>query len=282
MRLESIVVPLWICGASTLVCWLLSLVTREQSWVDRLWSILPVVYVAWFAREGGWRDPRLNLMALLIAAWGARLTFNFWRKGGYAPGGEDYRWAEVRKRVPPAWFPAFNLVFVAVLQNLLLLAIALPAWIALRLPRTPFGLLDVAAAAVITLGIVGEMVADQQQWRFQSEKKARRGRGEEVGPGFLAAGLFRYSRHPNFFCEQAIWWGFYLFGIAAGDGWLNPSLAGAAALTALFHGSIRLTEALSARKYPAYAEYQRRTPRLIPWPSSRRLASGERPPLRTS
>jgi steroid 5-alpha reductase family enzyme len=282
MILGQLVVPLWICGASMLVCWVLSLLTRELSWVDRLWSVLPVVYVAWFARPGGWHDPRLNLMAFLAAAWGARLTFNFWRKGGYAPGGEDYRWAEVRRRVPPAWFQVFNLAFVSVIQNLLLLAIALPAWVAARGQRAPIGALDFAAAALIVFFLLGETVADQQQWRFQSEKRARRARGEAIEPGFVTTGLFRYSRHPNFFCEQGIWWGFYLFGVAAGGGWLNPSLAGPVALTALFHGSTRLTESLSARRYPAYAEYQQRTSRLFPWSPARRTEAGRKAPLRTS
>jgi steroid 5-alpha reductase family enzyme len=263
------------------VCWALSLLTREQSWVDRLWSILPVVYIAWFAGQGAWRDPRLNLMALLAAVWGARLTFNFWRKGGYAPGGEDYRWAEVRRRIPPAWFPLFNLIFVSVVQNLLLLAIALPAWIALRRPRVPLGALDAAATALILVCIAGEALADQQQWRFQAEKRARRARGEMLEPGFLTTGLFRYSRHPNYFCEMAIWWGFYVLGVAAGGRWVNPSLVGPVALTALFHGSTRLTEEISARKYPAYAAYQESTSRLLPWPGFRRTGSPPPRPRRS-
>jgi len=270
MSFDSMTVPLGICGASMVACWILSLLTREQSWVDRLWSILPPVYVAWFAGEAGWRDPRLNLMALLVAAWGARLTFNFLRKGGYARGGEDYRWAEVRRRMPPGSYHLFNLVFVAAVQNALLLALALPAWGALQSPRAPLGPLDAVAAATVALAIVGETIADQQQWRFQLKKRARRARGEEVGSGFLSGGLFTYSRHPNFFCEQVVWWAFYLFSVAAGRGWLNPALAGPLVLTALFDGSTRLTEALSSRKYPAYADYQARTARLIPRPPRRR------------
>jgi steroid 5-alpha reductase family enzyme len=262
---QSLAVPISICAAITAACWVLSLLTKEFSWVDRLWSIVPIVYVAWFAHAAGGGDVRLNVMAFLVAVWGARLTFNFARKGGYARGGEDYRWAELRRRMSPALFQVFNLGFVCIAQNALLLAIALPAWIAFEHAGAPLRALDVVAAALVALFVVGEAIADEQQWRFQSDKKAREARGERVSPGFLATGFFRYSRHPNFFCEQAIWWSLYLFGVAAGGGWINVSLIGPVALTLLFQGSTNFTEELSARKYPAYADYKKTTSRLIPW-----------------
>ena len=265
MSIDTLAVPISICVAVAAACWLLSLLTGEYSWVDRLWSILPVVYVGWFAWAAGANDSRLNLMAVLVAAWGARLTFNFARKGGYARGGEDYRWAELRRRISPALFQVFNLAFVCVIQNALLLAIALPAWIAFRYAGRPLGALDAVAATLVSLFIVGETIADEQQWRFQSDKRTRLARGEAVEPGFVTTGLFRYSRHPNFFCEQAIWWSLYLFAVAVSGRWINAALIGPLALTALFQGSTSLTEQLSARRYPAYADYQQRTSRLIPW-----------------
>ena len=265
MSFDTLAVPISICAAVAAACWFLSLLTREYSWVDRLWSILPVVYVGWFAWAAGPSDARLTLMAVLIATWGTRLTFNFARKGGYAPGGEDYRWTELRQRISPALFQVFNLVFVCAIQNALLLAIALPAWVARQHAGQPLGALDAVAAVVLTLFIAGETMADEQQWRFQSDKRTRQARGETVEPGFVTTGLFRYSRHPNFFCEQAIWWSLYLFAVAASGRWLNAALVGPVALTALFQGSTNLTEQLSARKYPAYTDYQKRTSRLIPW-----------------
>jgi len=248
------------CAALAALCWLLSLLTREYSWVDRVWSLAPVFYVTWFAAQTGFADPRLVLMTMLAAAWGARLTFNFARKGGYARGGEDYRWSVLRGMMSPALFQAFNLLFIAAYQNALLLLISLPAWVALREPSAPLGVLDLAAAAAFVLLLVGETVADQQQWVFQEAK--RRGAS---GPRFVTTGLFRYSRHPNFFCEQGQWWCFYLFSVAAGAGWLNLSLVGPVLLTLLFLGSTRFTESISVARYPAYREYQRRTSRLIPW-----------------
>jgi steroid 5-alpha reductase family enzyme len=125
--------------------------------------------------------------------------------------------------------------------------------------------LDLAAAVAFVVFFIGETVADEQQWRFQTAKHAAIARGETPETGFITTGLFRYSRHPNFFCEQAMWWTYYGFSIAAGAEWLNWTITGAVLLTLLFQGSTGLTEKLSARKYPAYAAYQKTTSRLMPW-----------------
>jgi steroid 5-alpha reductase family enzyme len=253
------------CAVVATFTWLTAAVTRECSWVDRLWSILPPAYVAFFAYASGW-DARLLLMTACATAWGARLTWNFARKGGYAKGGEDYRWAELRKRMSPALFQLFNLVFIAGFQNALLLAIALPAWAARGRRGAPLGWLDGVAALLFVSFLVLETVADEEQWRFQQDKKAKRARAEPVLEEFTTRGPFAWSRHPNFFAEQALWWSFALFAVAAGEPWLNPTLAGPLVLTALFQGSTRFTEELTLAKYPSYAEYQRTTSRLLPLP----------------
>ncbi len=253
------------CAVTAAVCWLLGVATGEHSWVDRLWSLAPIAYVAWFFREAAGFDARLALMTALVGAWGARLTYNFARKGGYAKGGEDYRWQVLRQRMRPWQFQLFALGFVAGLQNAILLALTLPAWVALRGRATPLGALDAIAAIAFVAFLVGETVADEQQWRFQQDKKQKLARGEPADPPFLTTGLFRYSRHPNFFCEMGLWWAFYLFSVAATGRLLNESVIGAVALTALFQGSTSFTEAISLSKYPAYAGYQRATSRLFPW-----------------
>jgi steroid 5-alpha reductase family enzyme len=253
------------CASVAALCWVLSVMTREYSWVDRLWSILPPCYVAYFAYEGGF-DARLVLMTACAVAWGARLTWNFARKGGYAKGGEDYRWAELRRRMSPALFQVFNVLFVSGFQNAVLLAIALPAWAVSTHRGAPLGPLDACAALAFVAFLAIETVADQEQWRFQSDKKARRARGEPIASEFATRGLFRYSRHPNFFAEQAMWWSFYLFAVASGAAWLHPTITGAVVLTALFQGSTNFTEELTLAKYPSYADYKRRTSRLVPLP----------------
>jgi steroid 5-alpha reductase family enzyme len=254
------------CAALAALCWLTSVVTGNCSQVDRLWSLAPPLYVTWFAACASFRDPRLDTMAALTALWGARLTYNFARKGGYRAGSEDYRWPVLRKRFGPVRFQIFNATFIAPYQNVLLLLLALPASAAFERRATPFGALDAAATVGFLLFLAGETVADEQQWRFQSAKRAKGALGEPVAEAFLTRGLFAWSRHPNFFCEQAMWWMVYLFSVAAGAGWFNLTIAGAVLLTLLFQGSTTFTERLSLEKYPSYAAYQRTTSRLVPWP----------------
>ncbi|MEZ4287722.1 MAG: DUF1295 domain-containing protein [Polyangiales bacterium] len=266
-QVDAFAVSVWFCVGFTVSCWLLSVITKEYSWVDRIWSITPVVYVAIFAYYAEFTDARLNLMLALSLAWGARLTYNFWRKGGYKPGGEDYRWEEVKSKIGEGWFQVMNATFIAPYQNFLLWLIAMPAFIAFANPDRGLNAIDYGAAIAFLFFLIGETVADEQQWRFQTDKYARLARGEAVSEQFLTNGLFRYSRHPNFFCEQAMWWTFYFFGVAATGVWLNWTIAGAFLLSLLFQGSTSLTEKISVRKYPEYAEYQKRTSRLLPLPS---------------
>ena len=214
------------CAVLAALCWLGSLVTGNCSQVDRLWSIAPPLYVVCFAAAAGFGDPRLDVMTVLTLLWGARLTYNFARKGGYRAGSEDYRWPVLRKRFGPVLFQLFNATFIATYQNFLLFLIALPAWAAFEHRATPLGPLDAVAGVAFLLFLVGETLADQQQWRFQAAKHAKKARGEPVASDFLTTGLFAWSRHPNFFCEQAMWWMVYLFSVAAGTGWLNVTVVG--------------------------------------------------------
>lgn len=269
--MDPLVIVLVVAGAASAFCWVASLITKDTSWVDRLWSIVPVVYVWIFAVAGiaaGEDASRLIVMALLVTAWGARLTFNFARKGGYS-GMEDYRWAILRGRMKPWQFQVFNLLFIVLYQNALLVLITLPAYVAWQHP-VPFTAWDVAFAVLFAAFLVGEFVADQQQWDFHQAKKSA---GGTLEPGFVTTGLFAYSRHPNFFFEQAQWWAFYAIGAVAvfqiGGGWLNWTVVGAALLTLLFIGSTVFTESITSAKYPAYAQYRRTTSMLVPLPRRR-------------
>jgi steroid 5-alpha reductase family enzyme len=255
---------LWILAGTCAVIWPLSVLTREYSWVDRIWSLIPIAYLAVFAAHAGFRDARLDTMLGLVALWGARLTFNFARKGGYAPGGEDYRWAVLRERLPGWRFQVFNLFFITIYQNAILLLICLPALTALE-HRTPFGVPDAVAAAAFLGLLVGETVADQQQWDFQQWKRAQAAAGREPEQRFRRTGLFRFSRHPNFFFEIAQWWVLFVFGAIAARSALQWTVLGAALLTLLFVGSTRFTEQISRSRYPEYADYQATTSAVVPW-----------------
>ncbi|MCU1441527.1 MAG: hypothetical protein JWP85_2524, partial [Rhodoglobus sp.] len=153
-------------------------------------------------------------------------------------------------------------LFISLYQNMILLLIALPALTAYENRSTPFGVLD-AVVAVVFLGLlVGETIADQQQWNFH---KAKRAGGADSRPRFLQSGLWRFSRHPNFFFEQAQWWVLFLFGAIAAGSVLQWTVLGAVLLTGLFIGSTIFTESITRSKYPEYADYQATTSPIVPW-----------------
>jgi steroid 5-alpha reductase family enzyme len=262
--MTSLLICVWIAAAVCVGVWVLSVVTHEHSWVDRIWSIVPVVYLWVFAAGAGFSDARLILMATLATLWGARLTFNFARKGGYARGGEDYRWSVLRARMSRGGFALFNLFFIVIFQNIVLLLITLPALTAAEHP-TPLGALDVVAAVLFLMLLAGETVADQQQWRFQSWKAGERAAGREPQPRFLQRGLFGVSRHPNYFFEIAQWWVIFFFGAIAAASVLQWTVIGAVLLSVLFVGSTVFTEQITKSRYPEYAQYQSSTSAVIPW-----------------
>lgn len=267
--MHPLVVVIVVAGAVAAFCWIASQVTRDHSWVDRLWSIVPVVYVWIFAGATGFADARLNLMAGLVTLWGARLTYNFARKGGYT-GVEDYRWPILRERFGPARFAVFNVFFVVIYQHALLVLITLPALTAFEHRGTPVGILDFVVALGFLVLLAGETIADQQQWDFHQAKKAAVEVGREPTERFVTTGLWRYSRHPNFFFEQAQWWVFFGFAAITAGSVFQWTVLGAALLTALFVGSTIFTESITRGKYPEYAHYQATTSPIVPLPPRRR------------
>ncbi|HNX86533.1 MAG TPA: DUF1295 domain-containing protein [Bacteroidales bacterium] len=252
-------------------------ITSNNSQVDKFWSLLPIAY-AWIVAGYGDFHPRLVLMSLLVTLWGIRLTWNFSLKGAYHwrfwEGEEDYRWKVLRQKpeFSPRWkWSLFNLAFISGYQNILILLFTLPMVVALQYNTTPLNAFDYIAAFLMLCFIVLETVADIQQRKYQNGKKAfLQNKGEDpIGnfhKGFIDNGLWAFSRHPNYFSEQAIWVCFYLFGIAAGAPWFNWSIAGCLLLIVLFQGSSAFSEEISAGKYPGYKAYQESVSRFIPLP----------------
>ena len=266
-----------VAGCSALLCFVLGELTGNNSQVDKVWSILPFVY-CWIIAVKGGMQPRLVVMALLATLWGIRLTFNFARKGAYRlrfwEGEEDYRWKILRAtpmlKHRGVWM-LFDLVFISVYQNALILMLTFPALVCMG-STEPFGLMDAIAAVLMFGFIVYETIADEQQWRFQSKKWAmiRAGNRLEELPapynkGFNTFGLWRVSRHPNYLAEQAIWVSLYLFSIGAGVGIINWSMIGALLLLVLFAASTSLAEGISSDKYPEYAAYCQKVNKFFPW-----------------
>jgi len=175
----------WLMLAVVAVCFAIGEVTGNVSQVDKLWSIIPVVY-CWVATARSDFDSRMVLMSVLATLWGARLTYNFSRMGGYSwrlwSGTEDYRWAFLRQwpvlRTRAGW-SAFNLLFICLYQNVLLLLITLPI-ITVRGASQGISAWDVLLAALLVALVAFETYSDQLQWRFQNEKKRLRAAGEPL------------------------------------------------------------------------------------------------------
>ena len=191
--------------------------TSWWSAVDRCWSVLPVVYALAFALwpvlapgAGGLAavDARLALMAALVTLWGARLTRNFARKGGYSAGAEseDYRWPVLRaffkKHDPlhPLGEQLFSILFVSLYQQLLIWAFVVPPlYVASLRAAVPLGAADAALALLFLLLLAGETWADEAQWAFQKAKYAmspaeRERAGGDFARGFISSsGPFVYS-----------------------------------------------------------------------------------------
>ncbi len=273
---EALQTLLFIAAGVSLYCFLVGEITGNVSQTDKLWSLAPIVY-AWVVADYGAYSPRLVLMALLVTAWGLRLTYNFSRQGGYNlkfwTGNEDYRWEVLRKKPEfrPRWkWTLFNLFFISGYQNALILLFTLPTIVALQYIDTPLTIWDWVVSAFM-LGFIGiETIADNQHWNYQSEKWRRINAGEaltgDYAKGFLDKGLWALSRHPNYFGEQGVWISFYFFSVIASGQWLNWSVAGCLLLVVLFQSSSNFSEEISADKYPEYTDYQKRVNRFLLWP----------------
>lgn len=278
-QLETLKILAIIAGSSVLYCFIVGEISRNNSQMDKLWSILPIAY-AWVIAAKGNMHPRLVVMAVLITLWGIRLTMNFARKGAYSikfwTGVEDYRWVYLRgtkvfsNKVTWAFFDFF---FISLYQNALVLAICLPM-VAVMSSTEAFGVADYIVAAVAFLFIVYEAIADEQQMKFQNTKwkMIHEGKKLEELPepyrkGFNTKGLWCLSRHPNYCGEQAFWIAIYFFVIGAKVvqwGIFNWSMFACMFLVLLFIGSSTFSENVSSKKYPLYKDYQKKVFKYLP------------------
>lgn len=275
-QLDTLIILLIISGASALYCFIVGEISHNNSQMDKLWSILPEIYLWIIAIRGG-MQPRLVVMAILGTLWGIRLTYNFALKGAYKlkfwTGKEDYRWVVLRekKEFQPHWkWMLFNFFFISIYQNLLILTTTFPALVSME-STIPFNFIDIIAAVLMSGFIILEMIADIQQWKFQSKKWKLINEGNKLedlphpyNKGFNTTGLWAFSRHPNYLGEQGTWASLFLFSIAA-LGRFNWSFIGAVLLIVLFLGSSTFQEEISKSKYKEYSIYCKKVSRYIPW-----------------
>jgi len=238
--------------------WLASLRLRDASIVDIFWGFGFVV-VAWtgFALAGHeGPGPRPLLLTALVTVWGLRLTvYLAWRNLGK---GEDHRYQAMRERFGPR-FGLISLPLVFLLQGLLILVVSLPIqWSHAHHGPATLGVLDALGLASFALGFAFESVGDWQLARFKADP-ANRGR-------VMDRGLWRYTRHPNYFGDFMVWWGLFL--VAAATGQATWTVLGPVVMSVLLLrvSGVTLLEASLRRRRPAYADYVRRTSAFVPWP----------------
>lgn len=266
---------IWIVGGVIAYCFIVGEISRNTSQTDKLWSIVPIGYV-WYVTWAAGMPDKMILMSVLVTLWGARLTYNFGRRGGYSwkfwDGEEDYRWDILRQK--PGFnkkfvWALFNLFFISGYQHVLIFLFTLPIIaVAGTEAASEITIWDWAIAAGMFIAIVIEYIADQQQYDFQTEKYRRKNAGEDPGEyahGFVRTGLWGKMRHPNYAMEQLVWIFFYLFSVSATGEWLHWSITGVLLLIILFKTSSDFSEGITAEKYPEYTEYQRTVPRFVPW-----------------
>lgn len=252
-------------GATTLgltagvffVLWLASLRLRNASIVDVWWGPgFALISLATFVLTPEGALPRRLLVTALTAIWGFRLgAYLLWRNAGR---GEDFRYVAMRKHWG-ARFPLVSLGTVFGLQAVLMWIVSLPLQVAQRAAIPPaLGPWDAAGAALWTIGMLFEAVGDAQLARFKADP-ASAGR-------VLDRGLWRYTRHPNYFGDCCVWWGLWLIACAVPGGF--ATLVGPLVMTVLLRrvSGVPMLERTIGKRRPGYAEYVRRTSPFVPWP----------------
>jgi steroid 5-alpha reductase family enzyme len=240
--------------AASVMTWLVSLYKRDVSIVDSLWSLMFLFAVSTYAVAAGQPPtPRGWLILSLVAMWALRLSgYITWRNWGH---GEDRRYQAIRARNEPH-FSLKSLYLVFMLQALLAWLISMPLLGAV-LGARPLGLLDVLGAVLWLVGMAFETGGDWQLARFKSKPDSQ---GKVMNRG-----LWRYTRHPNYFGDFCVWWGFYLIASSAGAWW---AVVGPLAMSFLLMrvSGVTLLEKDIADRRPQYADYVRRTNAFFPGP----------------
>ncbi|MEX2423011.1 MAG: DUF1295 domain-containing protein [Acidimicrobiia bacterium] len=229
--------------------WLVSLVAKDASIVDIVWGLgfVLVAWIAWF----GEADDRSLLIAALVSVWGLRLSgYLAWRNLGK---GEDFRYQAMRRRHGRR-FGLISLIVVFGLQGVLMWTVSLPVQAA---SGGQFTVLDGLGIGLWLIGMVFETVGDLQLARFK--------RDPSTAGKVLDTGLWRYTRHPNYFGDFCVWWGIYAIALAGGAWW---TALGPAVMTALLmrYSGAGLLEKTIGRRRPGYDEYVRTTNTFFPGP----------------
>lgn len=237
--------------------WLLSLPLKDASIVDMFWGLgfVVVAWVTWGLADG---DPtRKLLIAVLITIWGVRLSvYIAWRNIGH---GEDPRYQAMREKAGDK-FPLLSLIRVFLLQGVVMWIVSLPVQ-AGQIAESPAAptIWDCLGISIWFVGVVFESVGDFQLARFKSKP-------ENQGT-VLNTGLWRYTRHPNYFGDFLMWWGIYLIALASSPALTWWTVIGPLIMSFFLmriSGVTLLEKSLKESKGAAYDEYIRRTNAFFP------------------
>lgn len=242
--------------------WAVSFPQRDVSLIDSLWPLLFLVLLLVYVTLAPALGERALLLLFMVTLWAVRLSLFIALRRRGAP--EDHRYQRLRANQEPGFrFKSLYMVFG--LQAILAWILSLPL-LGAALGPAPLGWLDYIAVGLWLTGFAFEAIGDHQLAAFKAAP-ASAGR-------VLDRGLWRYTRHPNYFGELCMWWGFYLLALAAGAWW---SLVAPLLMTALLLriSGVALLESEITERRPAYRDYQLRTNTLLPGP--RRRASTHRP-----
>jgi steroid 5-alpha reductase family enzyme len=253
---KSLLISLALITGIMTVLWLLGTARRDVSIVDPFWGtgfVIVTGIVCWLNMPV---DLRGWLVVGLTLAWGLRLSlYLLWRNWGH---GEDRRYVAMREHHGQR-FGWLSLPMVFLLQGAILWFVSLPVQLTLALKLTkPLGMLDAAGLAVWVIGMFFETVGDWQLARFRADP-SRSGR-------VMDRGLWRYTRHPNYFGDFCVWWGLYLIAAAGGSWWTIGSPLLMAFLLMKVSGVTLLETTITDRR-PGYAEYKSRTNAFFPGPT---------------
>jgi steroid 5-alpha reductase family enzyme len=231
--------------------WAVSLAKRDVSIVDSVWSVMILLAGGVYAAVQLEPAERAWWVLALAAVWALRLCgYITWRNWGE---GEDHRYQAIRARNQPN-FEWKSLYLVFVLQAVLAWIVSLSLLAAIG-SEQPWGWLDTLGVAVVVFGIVFEAVGDAQLAAFKARPENR---GKVMNRG-----LWRYTRHPNYFGEFCVWWGFYLIALSAGGWWalLSPLLMSVLLMKV---SGVALLEKDIGERRPAYRDYIARTNAFFP------------------
>ena len=256
--MSALGIAVLVAGVLMVGCWLVSLPKRDVSIVDPLWPLV-FVAVAWSLRlwSDGSDSGRAWLMLVMVSAWGLRLGAHLTARKWGAP--EDFRYRALRRRLQPFWL--WSLLIVFGLQAALAVVVSLPVQAVLGdSDPPPLGWLDWVGAAVWAVGLAFESVGDEQLRRFRADE-SNRGK-------VMDRGLWRFSRHPNYFGDSMVWWGLWTVAVAAGAWW---TVAGPLVMTILLLrvSGVTVLERRIGQRRPGYAEYAARTSTFVPMPPRR-------------